>query len=392
MIDLDANATTPVDPRVIEAMTPHLLAGGNPESRHAPGRRARKAWEDARESIAEILGARPDDLIFTSGGTESNNLAVVGFLNRYRELSGETCPRVICSTIEHPAVAEPLEEMDRRGLIALDRISVTPEGIVDIDAFESMISAGTRPPALIAIMMANNETGAIQPIGQLSEMAHAAGIAFHTDAVQAVGRIDVHFHELQVDLLAAGSHKLHGPPGIGLLLVKKGTRIEPLFRGGGQQKAQRPGTPPVALAVGFAEALRLFHLEKNERHSRWIAFQELFFDLLKSKVQGLPVQILRNGPVDQAKRLPQTINLWVDHPAFIGELALMQIDLAGLAISLGSACASGSTRPSPVLMAMGFSPDRAKNSMRLSFSARTTESEIHESAEILAEVVRQCTT
>lgn len=386
MIDLDANATTAIDPRVLEAMAPHLLAGGNPESRHSLGRKARKDWEDARELIASLLGANAEELFFTSGGTESNNLALLGYLKHSRNNDDQSMRRVLCSTIEHPAVSEPLEFLSREGLIELERIPVDRDGIVDLEAFRTMIDQGPRP-ALVSVMLANNETGAIEPVKKMAEMVASSGICFHTDAVQAVGRVDVNFHNLSVNLLSAGSHKMHGPPGIGLLLVRKGTRIEPILRGGGQQKALRPGTPPVALAVGLAEAMRLYSVEKAGRHQRWNILQNQFLDILKSKTSDLPIRIMLNGPVDQAQRLPQTLNLWIDHPSFNGELALMQLDLAGLALSLGSACASGSTRPSPVLLAMGFPPERARNSIRLSFSAQTTDIEIAKAAEILSRVI-----
>lgn len=388
MIDLDSNATTVLDPRVLEAMRPHLLSGGNPESRHALGRRARKAWEDARDAIAHRVGADPEELIFTSGGTESNNLALLGYLNQIIERKDDIRPLVYCSTIEHPAVAEPLENLAKLEKITINRIPVQPDGRVDSAQFAALLESGQSTPAMVSIMLANNETGVIQPITELSELLKSKSIAFHTDAVQAVGRIDVNFHQLGVDLLASGSHKMHGPPGIGFLLIRKGITIQPLLRGGGQQKALRPGTPPVALAVGLAEALRLYQAEKQERHQRWQNFEETLRNILRDRLQELPVKIQSNSPEDTCQKLPQTVNLFFDHPSMIGELALMQLDMAGVALSLGSACASGSTRPSPVLLAMGHSEDRARNSMRISFSAMTCEDEVRKAAELIANVVR----
>ncbi|MFM1801458.1 MAG: Cysteine desulfurase [Planctomycetota bacterium] len=388
MIDLDSNATTVLDPRVLEAMRPHLLSGGNPESRHALGRRARKAWEDARDAIAHRVGADPEELIFTSGGTEANNLALLGYLNQILEQKAAIRPLVYCSTIEHPAVSEPLENLAKLEKITINRLPVQSDGRVDPAQVAALLESSPTTPAMVSIMLANNETGVIQPIAELSELLKSKSIAFHTDAVQAVGRIDVNFHQLGVDFLASGSHKMHGPPGIGFLLVRKGVTIQPLLRGGGQQKALRPGTPPVALAVGLAEALRLYETEKQERHQRWQDFEETLRNILRDRLQELPVKIRSNSPEDTCQKLPQTVNLYFDHPSLIGELALMQLDMAGVAVSLGSACASGSTRPSPVLLAMGHSEDRARNSMRISFSAMTCEEEVRKAAELIASVVR----
>ena len=387
IIDFDANATTPIDERVLEAMRPHLLSGGNPESRHGLGRRSRRAWDDARELIAALLGAHVDELVLTSGGTEANNAALFGLLHEAVGAAGHDGERrVLCSPIEHPAVNGPLELLNEQGRIRLEKFAVGCDGVVDPAEVGRAIEAGPKP-ILITLMLANNETGAIQPIMKVAEKCNSAGITFHTDAVQAVGRVDVHFNRLGVTTLAAGSHKMHGPPGIGLLIVKKGVRLKPLIIGGGQQKERRAGTPPVALAVGLAEALRLFDAEKVERHLKWRHFQKLLLDELRLHLSGKTVSIEFNGPEDSEKQLPQTMNLWFNNPLINGELALMKLDLAGLAVSLGSACASGSMRPSPVLLAMGCSQERAKNSIRVSFSANTTEEEIRRAAKIMAETV-----
>lgn len=391
MIDLDANATTPIDPRVLAAMSPHLLAGGNPESRHGLGRQARRAWDDAREQVAALLGAHADELTFTSGGTEANNAALLGLLQPFFEKqvhqssSATKPPEVLISTIEHPAVGELLKYLEKKSKIRLSTRPVTTEGTACIEAWAEAFSA-EQPPALATLMLANNETGALQPVSELAELAAQRGILFHTDAVQAVGRVDVNFHELGVTSLAAGSHKMHGPPGIGVLLVRRGHRPEPLMHGGGQQRGLRPGTPAVALAVGLAEALEIWNREKAERTSRWKQMQEQFLAQLQHHLAGSLISIVWNAPADPARRLPQTVNLWLDHPRIQGDLLLMQLDLAGLAVSLGSACASGSTKPSPVLMAMGCSESRARSSIRASFSAMTTVDEISIAARTLAEI------
>lgn len=391
IIDLDANATTPMDPRVLEAMRPHLLAGGNPESRHQLGRQARRAWDDARERIAAVLGAHVDELVLTSGGTESNNAAINGLWRKFgANGSGSGPGRVLSSAIEHPAVAEPLEMMQRNGMITLERLPVGHEGVCDAADFKRTIEKGPKP-VFVTLMLANNETGAIQPVGELAEICAGQGIAFHTDAVQAVGRIDVDFKSLGVTTLAAGSHKMHGPPGIGILLVKKGLALEPLMIGGGQQKGRRAGTPPVALAVGLAEALSLFEQEKDARNESWDHLRNLMLGELQLHLALTNVRIKTNGPEDAGKRLPQTLSIWFEHPGYMGELALMKLDIAGVAASLGSACASGSMRPSPVLLAMGLGEERAKGSIRVSFPANATGDEVKEAAKIMADIVMELT-
>lgn len=392
LIDLDANATTAIDPRVLDAMRPHLLAGGNPESRHAVGRQARKAWDEAREQTATLLGAFPDELTFTSGGTEANNLALLGFLNR---LAGSTktgdsshSPLVFQSSIEHPAVAEPLAWLEKNAGVRRKILPVSADGAADPETWKKAIRSDDSPN-LIALMLANNETGVIQPVAELAAEAADRGIAFHTDAVQAVGRIDVNFHKLGVTTLAVGSHKMHGPPGIGVLLTRRIAKLQPIFHGGGQQKGLRPGTPPVGLAVGLAKALELWQAERVERTTRWNQLQDLFLSELQSGFLKSEIQTLRNGPEDPSKRLPQTLNLWLDHPGIHGDLVLMRLDMAGVAVSLGSACASGSTQPSPVLLAMGCNESRARSSIRVSFSAFTTEDQVAHAAKILADVATE---
>ncbi len=255
-IDLDQNATTPLDPEVLEAMRPHWLAGGNAESRHAGGRSARRAWERARESVARILGADPGEVVFTSGGTEANNLAILG-------LSGAEGPpgHLVSSPIEHPAVAEPIARLEAAGF-AVDRPAVDARGLADAERMADALGAGTR---LATLMLANNETGAIQPVARLAERARARGIPVHTDAVQAVGRIPVDFHGLGVATLAAGAHKFHGPVGVGLLLVRAGVELGARLFGGGHQQGRRPGTVAVPLAVGLATALERWHAQAEAR-------------------------------------------------------------------------------------------------------------------------------
>jgi len=395
VIDLDANATTAIDPRVLEAMRPHLLIGGNPESRHSLGRAARNAWDDSRESIAAILGAHVDELVLTSGGTESNNMAIFGLIDESTRLRSSPEERsrpsvVLVSGIEHPAVAEPLILLEKQGRIRREIGPVQPDGIIDTEWWLKRIAAD-EPLDLVTLMLANNETGAIQDVTTIARAVAERHIVMHTDAVQAVGRMDVDFHALGVTTLAAGSHKMHGPPGIGILLIRKGRKIAPIFHGGGQQLGLRPGTSAVALAVGLAEALRLWESEKITRTAQWRAMGQMLIESLRQNLGDIPIHVIENGPAEPQNRLPQTWNLYFDHPSVEGELLLMRLDLAGLAASLGSACASGSTKASPALSAMGMDTRQAKSSIRLSFSALTTTDHIARAVDIIVSIVRDLT-
>ncbi len=378
-IDLDQNATTPLDPAVLEAMRPYWLAGGNAESRHSSGRAARRGWDRAKETVAGILGAEPSEVVFTSGGTESNNLALFGLAEPW-EHAGVAGNRAVTSPFEHPAVAEPLARLEARGWI-VDRPPVRRDGVADRDALISALVPGeTR---LATLILAHNETGAIQPVGELARAAAERGIPVHTDAVQAVGRIPVHFHELGVSTLSASGHKFHGPCGAGLLLVRKGVDLTPRQFGGGQQGGLRPGTAPVALAIGLATALQLWHDQAESRTSRWIAMRDRLESTLIAALG--PDRVIRNGPSDDALRLPQTINL--GFPGLDGDALLIQLDLAGLSASLGSACASGATQPSPTLLAMRTPPNRLRSSVRFSFGAFTTDEEVDAAAKKVMEIV-----
>ncbi len=374
-IDFDQNATTPLDPEVFEAMRPYWLSGGNPESRHALGRAARRALEQARETIARILGATPEEVVFTSGGTEANNLAIFGQIQESR-----IC-RMITSPIEHPAVSEVVGKLETEG-VAVDCSSVEPDGRVDVASMAGLIRPETM---LLTLMLANNETGAIQEVGELARLANLQGIPVHTDAVQAVGRIPVNFRELGVATLAASGHKFHGPAGIGLLLVRKGVKLTPRTFGGGQQKGRRPGTPAVPLAVGLAKALERWEVDSENRIERWTRMTDRLESGLKAALGA--DRVIRNGPTDPANRLPQTLN--VGFPGLDGDALLMQLDLAGVAVSLGSACASGATEPSPTLKAMKVPVDRLRSSVRISLGAMSTENEVEEALGRIVAVVER---
>jgi len=373
-IYLDHNATSPLDPEVLEAMRPHWLAAGNAESRHAAGRSARRAWEGAKESVARVLGADPGEVIFTSGGTEANNLAIFGLTDLDRGPG-----HLVSSALEHPAIAEPVARLEAAGW-AVDRIGPDREGIVAAERMAECFRPETR---LATLMLANNETGALQPVARLAALAREHDIPVHTDAVQAVGRVPVDFHALGVATLAASAHKFHGPVGAGLLLVREGVRLRPGLFGGGQQQGRRPGTVAVPLAVGLACALERWRAEADARAARWSALRDHFEAGLIAAFG--PDRVLRNGPADPSLRLPQTLN--VGFPGLDGDALLMQLDLAGVSASLGSACASGATRPSPALQAMRVPDDRLRSSVRFSLGAGTTESEVEDALRRTVEVV-----
>ena len=373
-IYLDHNATTPLDPEVLDAMRPYFLTAGNAESRHAFGRSARRGWELSKETVARILGALPAEVIFTSGGTEANNLAIFGLAG------AEASPgHVVSSPIEHPAIVEPVARLEAAGF-SVDQVPVDGQGLADVKRMADAFRDDTR---FATLMLANNETGVVEPVGELAALAGARGISVHTDAVQAVGRIPVHFHNLGVTTLAASAHKFHGPVGIGLLLVRSGVKLGSRLFGGGQQQGRRPGTIAVPLVVGLATALQRWHDQSQARSKRWVALRDRLESGLISAMG--PQRVIRNGPVEEHQRLPQTLN--VGFPGLDGDGLLMQLDMVGIAASLGSACASGSTRPSPTLLAMRIPDDRLRSSVRFSFGATSTEDEIDEAIRRVTQVI-----
>ncbi len=359
-IYLDNNATTPLLPAVWDAMRPFALdAFGNPASAHAAGRRARRALEDSREQVAALLDAHPDEVVFTSGATESNNLALLS-------LAGDPPAQLLASSVEHPSVIEPLRRLAERGF-AVEWLPVDTAGII---ALPAKMHDDAR---LLAIQLANHETGTIQPLAALHS-------ALHCDATQAVGKMPVRFHELGATTLSLSAHKFHGPKGIGALLVRRGTKLRPLFLGGHQQQGRRPGTEPVALAVGLAAALDLAVHEMDARYARVVRLRRRFLDHLRT--QAVPVVV--NGSADG---LPHTLNL--SFPGVKADVLMMNLDLAGVACSTGSACSSGSLLPSPVLQAMGVADDVLRSAMRFSLSFLLTEEEVDEAARRLVEVVNR---
>jgi cysteine desulfurase len=370
LIYLDNNATTPLLPAVWDAMRPFAVAAyGNPASAHQAGRRARRGLEDARELVAALLGAHADEVIFTSGATEANNLALFG-------LSGDPPAHLIASPIEHPSVAEPLRQLTGSGF-ALNELSVDAQGVVDADAACGLLRSDTR---LIAVMLANHETGAVQPVHALAERL-AGRAAFHCDATQAVGKQPVHFADLGVTSLSLSAHKFHGPKGSGALLLRRGSKLRPRTWGGHQQQGRRPGTEAVALAVGLAAALDIASRDMEQRFRVVRSLRERILTGLRETAGP----IVLNGPKEGG--LPHTIN--VSFPGLKADALLMSLDLAGVACSAGSACSSGSLLPSPVLRAMGAADDVLRSAVRFSLSALNTEEEMDEAVRRIAAVVRR---
>lgn len=354
-IDLDANATTPLLPAARDAMF-SLDGLGNPASSHSLGRRARKHLEDARERIAARLGTHPDEVIFTSGATEANNLAIFGLAGRAK--------RVLASPMEHSSVLEPARKLTAD----IEWLPVSPEGVVQLD--------GVMPGADFAVLqLVNHETGAYQPVREL-----APRVPLHCDAAQAIGKTHVNFHALEAVSLAASAHKFRGPIGIGVLLLRRGTRLQPQSFGGHQQQGRRPGTESPMLAVGMAVSLdqALDHLDQHR--TKLTVLRNRLWKML----DALASPVVRNG-TDAS--VPTTLN--VSFPGCRGDLLMMALDLAGVACSTGSACSSGSLLPSPVLQAMGVPDEVLRSAIRFSFGPELSRAAMDEAARRIAIAVRK---
>ncbi|GAB4139600.1 MAG: cysteine desulfurase family protein [Planctomycetaceae bacterium] len=370
-IYLDNNATTRPFPEVVDVMAKHFRdAFGNPGSRHAEGRAARKVMEDARESMAEILDCSPKEIIFTSSGTEASNLAIFGLL------AGD--PGVIALTAgEHPATSESGKHLLQKGY-ELHHLSVDSDGLLNAGQYEDLPWDRLK---LATVILAHNETGVIQDVKPLSDMCRNQGVPFHIDAVQAVGKIPVHFRELGATSLALGAHKFHGPRGIGALLLAEGVTLAPYLFGGHQEAGRRPGTESVALIAGMAKALEIWHADHQARMESTRSLRDRLQNGLMNRCQPAIV----NGSLEH--RLPNTLN--ISFPGVEGEALLIALDLEGIACSLGSTCASGSAEPAPVLKAMNRSLEVAKSAVRLTLSCETTADEIDRAVEILASTVNR---
>ena len=366
---LDNNATTPVLPEVFEAMRPYFSERfGNASSIHHHGQDTRAAVEQARDSVAALLGCRASEIIFTCGGTESDNLAIAGL----------TAPgdHVITSGVEHHAVLHAVKHLEKTGC-EITFLPVDGRGLVDPDDVRRALRPNTR---LISIMMANNETGVLQPVEEIGEIAAEADLFFHTDAVQAAAKIPIDVAHIGCDALSISGHKFHAPQGVGALYLRKGTRLQPLFHGGRHERSRRAGTENVPGIVGLGKAAELAAQGFERRDDQKLAALR---DRLEQGILSHIDEAGVNG--DGAVRTPNTTNIYFDH--IDGEPLVIALDLKGLSVSSGAACSSGAIEPSHVLTAMGLRPDRARASVRFSLGKQTTQEDIDFALELVPETV-----
>ena len=355
---LDNNASTPVLPEVFEAMRPYFGESfGNASSIHHHGQETRAAVERARESLAALLGCRPAEVVFTSGGTEADNLAIAGLVR-----PGD---HVVSSTIEHHAVLNSCKRLEERG-IEVTYVPVDGRGLVDPNDIRRAIRPNTR---LVTIMMANNETGVLQPVAEIGKVCAEADVYFHTDAVQAASKIPIRVKEIGCDLLSISGHKFHAPQGVGALFVRKGTTLEPLFHGGSHERSRRAGTENVPGIVGLGKAAELALKGFELKDDRDIA-------ALRDRLESSILRNVESAGVNGqgAPRVPNTSNIYFDY--IEGEALIISLDLKGLAVSTGAACSSGAIEPSHVLTAMGLRPDRARASIRFSLGKQNTAEDV----------------
>jgi cysteine desulfurase len=373
---LDYNATTPVDPSVFSAMTPYFAGNfGNAGSIHSAGQRARSAVDAARESVAALLGAKPAEIVFTSGGTEADNLAMFGLVGAVQDAASKR--HVITTAIEHHAVLNACEELERRG-VDVSYVSVNPSGVVHPED----IRRALRPETLlITVMHANNELGTVQPIEEIGRVAWEANVYFHCDAVQSAGKLPLDVESLGVDLLSISAHKIYGPKGVGALYVRSGTPIEPLFRGGHAERDRRPGTENVPGIVGLGEAAKLAAQKMAGDAGRIGALRDRFEEAVCRLVPSARV----NG--DPSRRVWNTASL--TFPAAGSEALVIALDLQGIECSTGAACSSGAVEPSHVLKAIGLSDSDARSTVRFSLGRFTTDAEIDEAIRVLPGVVER---
>jgi cysteine desulfurase len=376
-IYLDNAATTPVDPVVLQAMLPCFTEiYGNPSSLHAFGQKAKHAIEDARHSVAAFIGAEPAEIIFTSSGTESDNFAIKGVACARRDNGNH----IITSKIEHHAVLETCHFLEKQGF-EITRIPVDKHGLVDPADVKKAI---TEKTILISIMHANNEIGTIQPIAEIGEIARERGVYFHTDAVQTFGHLPIAVKDLNVDILSASGHKFYGPKGVGILYVRKGTRIHPFIHGGNQENGRRASTHNVPGIVGFGKAVDLAKEEMGQEKERLTSLRD---KLINGILKTIEFTRLNGHP---AHRLPNNINVSISYVE--GESMLLNLDMEGIACSIGSACTSSSLEPSHVMMAIGFPPELAHGSLRFSLGKQTSEDDISHVLTILPGIVAKLRT
>ncbi len=373
-IYLDHNATTPMAPEVLDIVVDILRNQiGNPSSVHSTGRSARVLVDEAREQVASLIGASPSEIVFTSGGTEANNFALLGVALA----KGKTGGHIVTSQIEHPSILNPCRQLENLGFV-VDRLRVDGQGRLDLDALENCLTESTL---LVSLQHANSETGVLQDLEKIERIVKKKSVLLHTDAVQSVGKIPIRVQDISVDMLSMSAHKLNGPKGVGALFIRNGSPelFSPVC-GGSQEKKRRGGTENVAGIVGFGKACELAQSCLNSHaFSQLSSLRDHFYQLVSSLVSG--VEIFG----DLENKLPNTLNLGFE--GVEGDTLLIGLDMAGVAVSTGSACSSGSGLPSPVLTAMGIPFNKINSSIRFSFGWSNTLEEIEKAAKILAQTV-----
>jgi cysteine desulfurase len=377
-IYLDHNATTPVDAAVLDAMLP-FFAGefGNASSIHTFGQRARAAVETAREQVAALLNARAQEIVFTSGGTESDNHAIFGIVAALLAAPSTAQPHIITTSVEHEAVLNACQALEKQGA-AVTYLPVNREGLIDLDELQKAICPET---VLITVMHANNELGTVQPLAEIGKIAAERDIYFHTDAVQSVGKIPVDVKALQLDLLSLSGHKFYAPKGVGAIYIKGGTRLKQLLYGGHHQRGFRPGTENVPGIVGLGKAAELARTSLAADSARISPLRDKLESGLLARVPDAHANAVK------APRTPNTCN--ITFPGLEGEALIIALDLRGLACSTGAACSSGAVEPSHVLTAIGLSAADARSSVRFSLGRHTTDAEIDSALEIVPAAVVQ---
>ena len=374
-IYLDHNATTPVDLEVVSAMVPYLgKTFGNASSVHHFGRDAKVALENAREQVAAFIHCDPAELFFTSGGTESDNIAVLGTAFQLQPKKNH----VVVGSTEHHAVLEPAEWLHHKHQFRFDRLSVDSEGFAFTESLDELISENT---ALVSVMHANNETGTIQDLEVLTSVCRNKGVLFHTDAVQSIGKIPVDVRSLGVDMLSLTGHKIYGPKGAGALYIRSGVKISPLFYGGSHEKKRRPGTENIAGIVGLAKSLEIACKKMNDDATRLGTLADYFIDRVSSAIPHTHL----NSP--RKNRIPQTVNL--SFAGAEGESIVLSLDIEGIADSSGSACTSGATEPSHVLVAMGIDRIVAQGAVRFSLGRSTTKDQLDRVLQVLPPIIER---
>ncbi len=373
-IYFDNNATTPVAPEVVEAMLPYYeVHYGNASSIHWFGQQAKASLDQARQQVAATIGAEVNEIVFCSGGTEADNLALQGVVNS----SSKSRKHIITSKIEHHAILHTCSFLEKQG-VRITYVGVDSQGRVDPAEIEAAITPDTL---LISIMQANNETGSIQPIREISDIAHRHSLYFHSDAIQALGKIPVHVDDLGVDLLSLSGHKIHAPKGIGGLFVRKGTRLKSILWGGGHERSRRAGTENIPHIVALGKACDLAGSRLKQNSAYLLGLRDSFEELVFQRIPGAHL----NGPPED--RLPNTSNFHFD--GVEGEGVLINLDISGVACSTGSACTSGSIEPSHVLAAMGLSRKEAFGAIRFSFSIYNKMEQIKPVVQILARTIER---